>query len=235
MIPGMTRIMIAALLAVFAAPAGAADRRFTVTDFDRVQVDGPFEVVLATGKAASARASGSAQALDRVSVEVQSRILRVRPNRSAWGGYPGEGAGPVRIELTTHDLRAASVAGSGSISIDKARAMRFDIAVAGSGRVAIGHVEADRLDLGLLGSGTIAVGGKVKSLQATIQGSGNLDAARLTAEDATINADTAGTIDVGVKRAAKVEATGQGDTRIIGTPACTVNALGSGRVACGKN
>lgn len=233
MIPAMSRIMIAFLLVSLAAPAGAADRRFTVTDFDRVQIDGPFEVVLVTGKGSSAKASGSAQALDRVSVEVQGRTLRVSPDHSAWGGYPGEGAGPVKIELSTHDIRSASVAGSGSLSIDRARAMRFDIAVAGSGRVAIGRIEADRLDLGLLGSGTIAVAGKVKSLQATVQGSGNLDAAALVAEDATINADTAGTIHVGVKRAAKVEATGQGDTRIIGTPACTVNALGSGRVACG--
>jgi hypothetical protein len=49
-------------------------------------------------------------------MEVQGRTLRIRPNRSAWGGYPGEGAGPLKIELSTHGLRGASVSGAGSIS-----------------------------------------------------------------------------------------------------------------------
>ena len=45
----MNRIMLAALAITVAAPAQAAERRYTVTDFDRVRVDGPFVVTLATG------------------------------------------------------------------------------------------------------------------------------------------------------------------------------------------
>ena len=235
MVLTMIRIMPAFLLLALsaAAPAFAAERRFTVTDFDRVQVDGPFEVVLTTGKAPSAGASGSAQALDRISVDVQGRTLRVRPDRSGWGGFPGEGAGPVRITLSTHGLRAATVTGSGRLSIDKAKAMRFDLAVSGSGRIGLGSLEADNLVVGLLGSGLIEVGGKAKKLRATIQGSGDLNAQRLTVEDAEINADTSGTIDVGVGRTAKVVSTGPGDTIVTGKAACTVKALGPGRVRCG--
>jgi hypothetical protein len=231
----MKIIAFAALAAALASPASAGERRYTVTDFDRVQVDGPFKVTLTTGRASSAAATGSAQALDRVSIEVQGRTLRVRPNRSSWGGYPGEGAGPVSIAITTHNLRGASVTGSGSISIDKAAAMRFDASVSGSGRLEIGNVQADMLTLGLLGAGRIVAGGKAKQLKATIQGSGDLEAAALIAEDAQINADTAGDVVVGVRRAAKITASGSGDTKIIGSPSCTTQALGSGRVTCGKN
>jgi hypothetical protein len=230
----MTRIMLAAFLALSAAPALAAERRYSVTDFDRIQVDGPFQVMLTTGRAGSAMASGSNAGMDRVSIDVQGRTLRVRPNRSAWGGYPGEGAGPVRIFLSTHALRGAVLAGSGSLSIDKSRTMRFDASVSGSGRIDIGSIEADTLAVALLGSGKITVGGKANSLRATIQGAGDFDAEGLNVEDAQINADTSGLITVAVRRAATVTSSGQGDTKIIGSPACTVKSSGSGQVLCGK-
>lgn len=232
MVVAMRRIMLAAL--ALAAPASAAERRYTVTDFDRVKVDGPFQVKLVTGKASAAVATGSSQAIDQVSIEVQGRTLRVKPNLSAWGGYPGEGPGPVSIELSTHDLRGATVQGSGSILIDKASAMRFDASVSGSGRVGVGSVEADRLMLSLIGSGRIEMGGKAKKLHASIHGAGDLDAKALTTEDAVIGADTSGEIAVGVRRSAKVTATGAGNVEIVGDPACTVDAKGSGRVLCGN-
>lgn len=235
MILAMNRIMLAALLAFSAAPAAAAERRYTVTDFDRIQVDGPFQVALTTGRGSSAMASGSHAALERVSIDVQGRTLRVRANRSPWGGYPGEGAGPVRIVLSTHALRGASLGGSGGLVIDKARAMRFDVSLSGSGRIEVGSIDADMLTAALLGSGKIAVGGKVKSLRATIQGSGDLSAEALSAEDAQINADTSGLIEVAVRRAATVTSTGPGDTRIAGNAACTVKSIGSGQVLCGKS
>lgn len=232
MVLRMHRILLAAL--AVAAPAGAAERRYTVTDFDRVKVEGPFQVTLATGKASSAVATGGMRAIDQVSIKVEGRVLRISPNRNAWGGYPGEGAGPLKIAVSTHGLRGAAVIGSGSLQIDKAKGMSFEASVAGSGSVGVGNIETDRLTLGLMGSGKIEVAGKAKVLKADIHGGGDLAASGLTAEDAVIGADTAGAIGVGVRRSAKITATGAGDVEIIGTPACTIDARGSGRVVCGK-
>ncbi len=230
----MIRIMLAALLASVASPAPAAERRYTITDFDRIHVEGPFQVALVTGKGVSALATGETQALERVSVEVQNRTLKIRPNRSAWGGYPGKSTGAVKLAVTTHELRGATVIGSGSLTIDKARAMKFDAAISGSGRIGIDKVEADILTLGLLGAGKLIVAGKVKSLRATVTGAGELDGSALTAEDAEIAADTSGAIGLGVKRAVKLTATGAGDVSIAGTPACTVDHRGAGSISCGK-
>lgn len=229
----MNRIMLAALALAAAAPAVAAERRYTVTDFDRIQVEGPFRVTLNTGKAGSAIARGSQQSLDRVSIAVQGRVLRVRSNRSGSGGYPGESTGPIEIALTTHGLRAATLTGAGSLTVDKAKTMRFDLAVSGSGSVTVGTLEADDVIIGLLGSGSISIGGKAERLRATVQGAGSLDAGALQVEHAEINSDTAGNVLAAVSGAAKVTATGPGDTRISGSPACTVKALGAGRVSCG--
>ena len=230
----MTRIMLAAALLAATAPAQAAERRFTVSGFEKVQVEGPFQITLTTGKGSNAVATGSAQALDRVSVQVEGRTLRIRPNRSAWGSAPKPGEGGVSIALSTHELTSVTVAGSGSLSVDKARGMRFDAALSGSGRIAIGSIDVDKLNLQLFGAGSIAASGKTKTLRAAITGQGTLDAAALSADDADIAADTTGTIALGVRRAVKIASSGAGDVTIGGAPACTVTGAGAGRVRCGK-
>jgi hypothetical protein len=233
MILAMFRIMLAALVSLTATSAQAAERGFTVSGFEKVQVEGPFQVSLTTGSGSHATASGSPQALDRVSVQVEGRTLRIRPNRSAWGAAPAPGEGGVRIVLATHELSSAVVAGSGSLVIDKVKAMRFDAALSGSGRIAIGNVEADKLNLQAMGSGALQIAGRVKTLAATVSGQAGLSAAGLIADDADLKADTTGAITFGVRRAAKVNATGAGDVIVTGTPACTVIASGVGLVRCG--
>jgi putative autotransporter adhesin-like protein len=230
----MTRTLPFILALLAAAPAVAAERRLAVTDFDRVQVEGPYQVTLLTGLSSGARVEGSAEALDRISVGVQGNTLRVRPNRSAWGGYPGDTAGPVKVALTTRDLRTATVVGSGSLDIDRARGLRVDLSVSGSGRLAVANVDADNLVVGLLGSGRITLAGHAKQLKATIRGSGDLAGAGLRADDAVILADTAGAVTVAVARTASVTALGPGDVDILGDATCTIDARGAGRILCGR-
>ncbi len=230
----MQRWIVLAALAAVATPAAAAERRFMVTDYDRVQLDGPFEVTLATGGSSGAVARGSVRALDRVTIEVQGRLLKIRTNSSAWGGNPDEDVGPVSIALSTHQLRGASVRGSGSLSIDEAKAMRLDLSLSGNGRLAVDTLDADTVSLVVVGSGRVLLGGKVKNLSAGVAGSGDLEASKLVAQDADIRSGTSGVITVGVARAAKISADGSGDVEIIGTPACTVARRGGGNVSCGK-
>jgi hypothetical protein len=227
-----TTIAFAALLSGTAAQA--AERRFTVSGFEKVQVEGPFQVTVSTGKGSGAVATGSSAALDRVSVSVEGRTLRIRPNRSAWGTAPKPGEGAVGIALTTHEVHNVVVAGSGSVALDKAKAMRVALSVSGSGSVRVAAVEADRLDVQLLGAGAMSLAGKAKSLRASVTGQGALNAAGLIAEDAELNADTTGTIALGVRRAVKIASSGAGDVTIGGTPACTLSGLGAGRVRCGR-
>ncbi len=235
MLLAMKRIMpaLVALVAV-AAPAWGADRRYSVTDFDRLVVEGPYTVRVITGRATSAAASGSQQAIDRVSIEVVGRTLRIRPNRSAWGGYPGEGGGPVTIEVTMRELRAATVAGPGSLAIDRAAGLRVDLALEGNGHLSIGSVAADNLTLGLIGAGRVELAGTVEQLRATVHGTGEFDGARLRADGANITTDTAGRITVGVSGQATVVASGLGEVEILGNPACTVSGLSAAQVRCGS-
>ncbi|HEX5184764.1 MAG TPA: head GIN domain-containing protein [Allosphingosinicella sp.] len=230
----MSRIAFLLAAALLAAPAAAAERSYPVTDFDSVRVEGPFEVSLATGRSSHVRATGSADALDRVSVEVEGRTLRIRANASAWGGTPGESPGPIRIDVSTQDLARATLLGSGSLVIDKARGLRLDLALGGNGRLTIGAVDEDNLNVDLLGSGRITLGGHAKQMHAAVKGSGDMAGEGLVADDVQLIADTGGTVTLGGARSAHVVATGPGDVTIGGTPACTVDNKGAGRVRCGR-
>jgi hypothetical protein len=235
MLRAMKTIMaVLALAAAFAAPAAAAERRYTVTDFDRVVVEGPFAVRLATGRTPSAAATGSPEAIERLSLDVQGRILRIRPNRSAWGGYPGAAAGPVAIEDGVQELRGARVNGAGSLAIDRVAGLRVDLTVEGSGSIAVPAVAADRLVVGIIGSGRIRLAGAAAELQANVHGWGELDAASLRTQGAAIVTDTAGRVAVAVARQATVTASGVGEVEIVGAPACTLRGLSAGQVRCGS-
>ncbi|HEY0043011.1 MAG TPA: DUF2807 domain-containing protein [Allosphingosinicella sp.] len=217
-----------------AAPALAAERSYSVTDFDRVQVDGPYEVRLVTGRSSSAKASGSQQALDRVSVEVQGRTLRVRENRAAWGNSREAAGSPVTVELSTRLVRGATVTGPGSLSVLGAQGLKVDLALSGSGTLDVTGVAADDLTVGLLGSGRITVAGKAKQMRATVRGSGDLDAGALATEDTLLGAASNGTVVVAAKRTARVTASGQGKVEVIGTPSCILSGPTAARVKCGK-
>lgn len=224
------------LIALAAAPAGAATRNYGVSGFDRVRIDGPFKVRLTTGVAPFARAVGPAAALDSVAVEVQGRTLVVRINRSTWGGYPGETKGAVEVAIGTHELSAALVNGVGSLAIDKVRGLSFDLAVQGSGSASIDAVAVDQMKVGIAGSGSIRVAGAAPLLTAVVRGISSLDASGLKARDATIGAQGAATVKAAVSGTAKVEAQGPGSIELTGSPACTTRLQGSATVSgCRQN
>lgn len=218
--------------AAAAAPADAATRNFGVSGFDRIRVDGPFKVSLTTGVAPFATASGgSAAALDGVAIDVQGRTLVVRSNRSSWGGYPGEAKGPVEIRIGTHELTAAWLNGSGSLNIDKARGLAFDLSVQGAGSASIAAVAVDQLKVSIAGTASARLAGVAPKLTAIVRGISTLDAGSLVAKDATIGAQGPATIRATVTGAAKIDAQGPATIELGGRPACTVKAAGSASVA----
>lgn len=221
-------------LLLAAAPAAAAERRFIVTDFDEIELAGPYRVTLVTGRAPSAVAAGSREALERVSIEVEGKVLRIKPRRSGWGGYPGENAGPLAIALTGHEFREGRLTGPGILSIDRARGPRLQLVVKGTGRIEIGEVAAERVALGIVGAGAIALGGQAEEIEAKIYGAGNLEAEGLTAQRAEIDAATAGAVTLAVTDEARVRSRGSGDVAILGDPACRVDIEGLGQIYCGS-
>lgn len=215
------------------APAIATERSYIVSDFDRIRVEGPYLVVVETGKSARARVSGSVDAIERVSVSVQTRMLIIRPFHAGWGGSRGVDPEPVTIRVATPALLTAGLQGSGTLLISAMRAARINIALSGSGTLAVDAVDADQLGLDLQGAGELRVAGKALSATVATSGSGRVKAINLSIVDLKMVTQSSGQTDIAAKRTAKITASGSGNVTIIGAPACTVTSIGTGTVSCG--
>jgi Putative auto-transporter adhesin, head GIN domain len=230
----IVKLPVFALMLALSTPAMAADRGYSVSDFDRIRVIGPFVVDVETGKGASAHASGTPQALDRVSVEIQGRQLTIKANRSAWGGWPGTPTAAARLKVTVPMLSVAALGGSGSLTISGMRGAKLSLAMEGSGTLVVKRVEADRLDASVAGAGIVTVAGTVKNLFLSGSGASTFAGEGLTGNDVQLTWQSAGNATLGALRTAKIGSTGSGLVTVVGKPACTVNAIGAGEVVCGK-
>jgi len=218
-------------LGIAASPAISATRNFGINGFDRVRVEGPYKVKLSNGVAPFATASGSQAALDRIAMDVTGRTLVIHAGRASWGGYPGENSGPVEIRLGTHELSQASLNGSGSLEIDKVKALSFNLAVQGSGFVTIARADVDQLQIDVAGTAGASVGGTSPKLTATIRGIASLDASGLKVKDATLTTDGASSVKADISNSVKINAFGPATIALTGGPACTTKASGSASVS----
>lgn len=227
----MRTFLIALAALTLVSPAGAATRNFGITGFEKVRVEGPYKVRLATGVAPFASASGSQAALDRIAVDMRGNTLVVHASNSSWGGYPGQDSGPVEINLGTHELSSAWLTGSGAIAIDRVRGLSFDLSVQGSGAVTIGEARVDQLNISVGGTATAVLAGQADKVTAVVRGVSSLDAANLAIKDATIGAEGTATITANVSNAVTVDGNGPVTVTLSGGPACTLRVNGSANVS----
>lgn len=234
MLGGM-RAFVLLCLALAAVPASAAERRYSVTDFERIEVDGPYVVRVTTGRPSAATAVGPQGGIDRLTVDVSGQTLRIRRNRNAWTGNAGGQQGQVELVVTTRTLRGARIIGPGRLTVDRLTGLRADLNVEGSGELVVGAVATDNLVLRLVGSGRLDVAGRTGRLTATFEGSGNVDAARLVAQDAVVATTSFGAIALNAARTARITANGRGEVTVAGRPACTVLGNSADLVRCGAS
>ena len=223
-----TFILAAAMFAI--AHANAATRDVGITGFDKIRVDGPYKVRLTTGVAPFASASGSAAALDGLSIDVRDDTLIVHTNIASWGGYPGKDVGPVEISLGTHELSAAWLNGSGSLAISHVEGLKFGLSVQGSGSADIARADVDQFNISVLGTASARLAGDARNVTAVIRGISTLDASALAIKDATLGADGAATIAAQISGSVKVDANGPATVRLTGGPSCTLQVSGSASV-----
>jgi len=234
MIRTVTRFLAFLLaLTALAAPASAEDRHYAVEDFDRVIAEGPYVIRFVTGRTTTAVAHGSREALDRMSLDVQGQMLRIRRNRGAWAATGGADPGTVTIDLVTRSLRSVRLIGPVRFDAVNVRGLRVELSVEGSGTLHATGLNVDALSLALLGSGTLDIAGAARTLAATFQGTGDLAARTLVAHNANINSTTSGAVALTVNGPATIVNNGVGNVRILGRPVCTITGSAADQVRCG--
>ncbi|RDE04714.1 GIN domain-containing protein [Sphingomonas aracearum] len=227
--------LLALLALLLPAPALAAERGFTVTSFDRVRIDGPFEVRLASGRSPAARATGDAEMLDRLSVTVDGTTLTVRLGGQGWGERPRAATTqPIVLTLGTPTLRAVQANGGGRVAIAGMKGQRVDLTLSGTGALAADGIAADQLDASVIGSGSLRLAGRAARTRLLSNGSGTIEAGTLAANDLVVRLDGTGAVSAAARYTAAITSTGLGSVAVAGNPACTVNREAAGPIACGS-
>ncbi|HYI42746.1 MAG TPA: head GIN domain-containing protein [Sphingomicrobium sp.] len=236
---------IASIVAATAALAAAAcgrthaedrgptvDRNFQVGAFQSIEIGGPYEVEVRTGSAPSVRASGPEKLIERLVVEVEGDRLRIHPREERqfnWGGSRGT----ARIQVTVPTLRAAAIAGSGELMVDKIDGDRFEGSIAGSGDLRLETVSVQALKLSIGGSGSVHAGqGQARDAELSIAGSGDIQSGGVRTENARISIAGSGSVNGHASRAADVSIMGSGDVNLTGGAKCNVSKAGAGEVNC---
>ena len=231
----MLKAFVPLLLSALILPvsASAAEQQYSVTAFDTVRMQGPFTVVITTGKGNSARGEGDRAALDRVSMSVSGGVLTIRalPSRTGEGaGSPGR----ITLHLTTAVVRRVMMGGSGTLRIDGMKAVRGDLNLAGSGELVVDGIAVDQLVVNSAGNGRLRLNGSAGSIKAQVIGAGSIEATELVTKAALIDSQGPGTIAMNVTGTAEVSVKGAGDVTVLGKAACKVTQAGSGNVVCGE-
>jgi hypothetical protein len=241
---GMRKSLVAAMAASSTAVAGCqahgedagamVSRNYQVSNFQQIEVAGPYDVDVRTGPVVSVAARGSEKLLERTLVEVRGNKLVIRPQRTqGWFNFGWSHHGKAEFTVTVPQLSGASIAGSGDIRVDKVQGDAFAGEIAGSGGINIGNLEVQQLKFEIAGSGGVkAQAGKTQSAKYEIAGSGDIDARGVAAQSAEVSIAGSGNVRANATGTAKVRISGSGDVDVTGGAKCDISKAGSGDVRC---
>jgi hypothetical protein len=241
------------LLVAAAASAQAADKPTDLQPFDKLQIDGCFDVRLAPGTPARAVVSATDDQQQRIRVEQDGK--RVRIGFAGRADYDVCRGGPIRVAITASFDKSDSVelgiGGSGSLDANVPRAAGLAAAVAGSGRIALhgaagdcnlnvagsGAVDASAFacdstaKIAVQGSGSTKVAGKTKTCNVVVNGSGGVTADGLECESAEVAINGSGSVGLAKLAALNVQINGSGQVKYRGEPTLRGVAInGSGKL-----
>lgn len=214
-----------------AATGGHGTRSFALSGFDAVRLSGSDDVRVVRGTSFSIVATGPNEVLDRLDIKTEGKTLVVTRKRNGSWGWSRDSEGAT-VTVTMPSIRAAQVAGSGDMSVDRADGPAFKGGVNGSGNLDLPSVNAAAVELDVTGSGDLRAKGRARTAALSVTGSGDLDAAGLTADIAKVAIQGSGDINANARQSASINIAGSGDATVSGTRNCTISKAGSGEANC---
>lgn len=226
-----------AVLALSTQAASAAERRFTLSAFDTVRVEGDVAVEIVSGGSPFALASGDPRALEALSLKVQGGTLYIRRARSnAPTERRNQPATPDALPLIMVSARAVqslTLLGHGSARLDRLAGAKPSATMDGSGSVEIGAVRADALAINVHGSGSLKVSGTAQRARAVMLGEGLIEGAGLALSALVLVGEGPVRARLTVDGPARVAVKGGATIAIGGKPVCTIRETGSNDIVCG--
>lgn len=173
-----------------------------------------------------------ASTLEQIITEVKEGKLIIRfPTKNLFHNdfRPGE----ITIYITTPEINALSVVGSGNIvADDQIKTKIMDLDLSGSGNINLSELLAERVKTVISGSGNIVLAGKqtAQDLSVAISGSGNFKGMDYSSKDVSIKISGSGNAFVEAQDNLYIRLLGSGNVTYKGKPAVDQSTTGSGTV-----
>jgi hypothetical protein len=207
-------------------------RSFELAGFDAIGLAGSQDVEVRVGGGFAVRAEGDAEMIERLDIRVEDGTLKIGHKRGNYSIGWSRDRPKTRIFVSLPAIRAASLAGSGDLRIDRVQGDRFEASLAGSGDIEIGQIQVADLAAKVAGSGNIKAAGSAQSAEISVAGSGDVDIAAVQSRTASASVVGSGDARIQASETANVSIAGSGDVWVTGTARCTVSKRGSGTVHC---
>ncbi len=160
--------------------------------FKDVDIDGVFDVSIVCQEKQNVRVSGDDNILPAISTKVEGEKLLIRTD------VPICTTSELSVHISVSNIERVKVSGAINLAITK--------------------VQNQKLSIDHDGAGDIEASGKTKSLEITIDGSGDLNAKDLVAENVKVKLDGASDVVVHAVEKLEVDHNGAGDIQYKGKP-----------------
>ena len=200
-----------------------------VGPFDGVNIAGPYEVTLTSGKEGTISLSGDDEDLENIESYIKKGKLIIKKKNKSW--LSDWTSGKVTIRIPIEEISSVILSGSGKIKSQKTiTSNRFKTVISGSGDIDL-EVEATSVEGTLTGSGDLHLSGKTERVEFQITGSGDITAQDLKAQTGQAQIAGSGDIEMHATETLNGSITGSGDLLCYGSPERQVTKVtGSGDI-----
>ena len=205
----------------------ARSERRDVGAFRAVALEVPARLTLRQGEQEGVSITGDDNIVPRVETVVENGTLKIRWTRP--GDYSVESK-VLDIVVDARSIEALAVRGSGRIHVPRLRTAALQAAIDGSGRIGFDTLEAESLAIVIRGNGRVAAAGRAGSLDATISGSGEVEAPKLETRRARVTLNGSAQATVRAQETLNATVAGSGEIKYYGKPRVTQTVAGSGRI-----
>lgn len=176
-----------------------------VKEFTRIKSSGSFDVFVTVGDKQSVEITFDDNLIEHVLTKVRGKTLKIYSEESFNSRHN------CRVEITVTSIESVKLSGSGDVEVF--------------------NLNQDYFEYSVSGSGDMRAEGKVKDLEITVSGSGDIDTRDLIAEDAMVTVSGSGDVKVFASQSLDAYVAGSGDISYYGDPEdVSTSVSGSGDI-----
>lgn len=194
-------------------------KKIRVGNFQNLALGYDFDVQIVKGNVCSVTATGRADDLEKLDVQVEGNTLKFDIDASwSWLGY-NKNHKKIKLLITLPRIKSAEFAGASHVNMrgfDDEEQM--NITVSGASHLASESIQADKLVLELSGASNAQLSGRIAKLDLELSGASHLNAENLLVRDADIEASGASHAKVNIQKSLQVEASGASKIEYLGNP-----------------